>query len=159
MVRTERAQATKVMVTGDAEAQGVSGTAFAPTSREEREVVARINADTGLAHISASWAAYSRRLGRLYGPPGRVTRDCDGHVTTCFWEVPASQVTFRRFRKPSQVGCRQAPPVGGGPKSRPIGPKIPGILRGKLADRRATPAGGVGTASQPKERIRGHSFR
>ena len=76
---------------------------FASTAIDEQEVVVRLERVTGQAHITSCCPTWSRRLTRLYGPPHRVVKDRDGHVTTAIWRVPANLITFRRPGK-ARVG-------------------------------------------------------
>ena len=92
---------------------------YASTALDEQEVVVRLERVTGQAHITSCCPTWSRRLTRLYGPPHRVVKDRDGHVTTAIWRVPANLITFRRPGKP-RVGnpgnlarARTAPTQGG----------------------------------------------
>jgi len=104
MIRTDqeahREDREEMQAAGGAEAGAAGEMVFAPVGREEREVVARLDAETRRVHLNSAWPVYSRRFQRFYGPPSHVTRNHEGEVTTCSWEIPLGLVTFRRPRNP-----------------------------------------------------------
>ena len=75
--------------------------------RDEMEVTIRLDRETGQAHICSTRPEWSRPLGKLYGPPRRVT-ERGGKVASAFWTVRASLVTLRRGMRRLSDAQRQA---------------------------------------------------
>ena len=83
-------------------------TKYAPTSREESEVVIRLDRVSGEARLSSTWPGWSAKLERLYGRPDKESVNGDAQVTCAFWTVPIQRVSFRRGPKQLTADQRQA---------------------------------------------------
>ncbi len=77
---------------------------------DEQEVTIRLDHATRQAFICSTWAPWSRKLERRYGPPGKtVTRE--GKITSAVWTIPVTLVSLRRPRAggtPAQGQARKA---------------------------------------------------
>ena len=71
---------------------------YGGVSRDEMEVVIRLDRTDQEAHICSTWPEWSRKLERLYGSPKRVTGR-DGKVTSAFWTIPLTAIRLGRPRR------------------------------------------------------------
>ena len=77
---------------------------YASSSIAEQEVVIRLDRETGQAHVSSTWPEWSRKLGKLYGPPQKTSKTPrDGRVSCAFWTVPINRVSMRRGPRISRM--------------------------------------------------------
>jgi phage-related protein len=67
---------------------------------DEQEVVIRLDAEDGMAHISSTWPAWSRKFERLHGTPPRYA-ERNGAVQSAFWTLPLRVISIRRAQKSS----------------------------------------------------------
>jgi len=72
---------------------------------DEQEVVIRLDAQDGQAHICSTWPAWSRKFEKRYGIPPKY-QERDDFMTVAFWILPIKAISIRRPVKPSQTPRR-----------------------------------------------------
>ncbi len=68
---------------------------FASTTKEESEVIVRLDYQEGKVHICSCWPVKSRMLVKRYGLPHEVTMNRKRGITSAFWTLPLKAITFR----------------------------------------------------------------
>lgn len=74
---------------------------YAGTPVEEQEVVIRIDAVDGQAHICSTWPRWSRKLETRLGCPTKYQEQNDT-VQVAFWKVPLGRISIRSMPKPGR---------------------------------------------------------
>ena len=62
---------------------------------DEQEVVIRLEAQDGHAHVSSTWPTWSRKFEKLHGTPPKYQEQA-GFVTMAFWTLPLAAVSVRK---------------------------------------------------------------
>ena len=83
---------------------------YGGVSTDEQEVVIRLDAQDGHAHVSSTWPTWSRKFEKLHGTPPKY-QERGGFVTVAFWTLPINTVSVRKRAK-RVLTAEQAQAIG-----------------------------------------------